>query len=56
MTVIHPPTELSANRNIYVNRFREGVFRPHLVEDRVIQSQSCQMVQLPVVMVLLSVT
>ena len=28
MTVIHPPTELSANRNIYVNRFRGGVFVP----------------------------
>ena len=53
MTVIHTPTELLANRSIYVNHFREGVFRPRLVEDRVIQSQ---IVELPVVMVLLSVT
>lgn len=40
MTVIHTPTELLANRNICVNRFREGVFRPRLVENRVIQSQA----------------
>ena len=40
MTVIHPPTELSANRNIYVDRFREGVLRPRLVEDRVSQSHT----------------
>ena len=40
MTVIHPPLELSANRNIYFNRFREGVFRPRLVEDRVIQGHA----------------
>ena len=32
--------ELSANRNIYVNHFREGVFRPRLVEDRVSQSHT----------------
>ena len=40
MTVIHPPTELSANRNIYVNRFRHGVSLPLSGEDRVIRSHA----------------
>ena len=40
MTVIHPPTELSANRNIYENRCRGGVLCPRLAEDRVSQSHT----------------
>ena len=40
MTVIHPPTELSANRNIYVNRFRDGDSLPRSGEYRVIRSHA----------------
>ena len=40
MTVIDPLTELSVNHNIYINCFREGVSRPLLGEDCVIQSHT----------------